>query len=202
LHYLRFVRAEEPNKDGVIRLCSALMNRTDLTKNVNWQTIPPRSWALMKLFQDQHSWIRKYLDKVSRSAGIYLTCRWIHLLEAEIKLGLHACEERKVRCVHTSAENWLTFPDGGTADIIDRSWGEVFPPLTVTPYRYGDVSHSTVPPVGERLEKAIWESVRALRKENKLLGRETVSFNRREILRFDSAILDFAFEESDTDDYH
>jgi len=199
LSYLRSVPVEEPNKDRVVRLCSVLMNQMDLAKNVKWQTIPPRSWAVMKLFQDRHSWIGNYLDKVSRRAGIYLTCRWIHLLEAEIKLGLHACEEREVRYVCTSAENLYTFPDGGTADIIDRSWGEVFPPL---PSSFnGDVSHSTVPLVSYRLDKAIWESVRAIREENKFLVRETASFSPREIGRFDSAFADFAYEESDTDDY-
>jgi hypothetical protein len=64
------------------------------------------------------------------------------------------------------------FPYGETTDIIDRSWGEVVPSLPPNRLGFGGrLRGSTFSPVGEFLDKAVWESVAVLRKETKLFWR-------------------------------
>ena len=167
LRHLRLIAAKEPNKDGVVRLCSAL---TDGMSVLPWKSTPLGGGALTEPFPERYpyDWVGRYLDTVLRRAGITLTCSWIQLLEAHVKLGLHYCGEIEEIC-HRPEENWSTFPYGETPDIIDRSWGEVAPSLPPNRLSFsGQLRGSTFSPVGGLLDKAVWESVAVLREENKL----------------------------------
>jgi hypothetical protein len=170
LSQLRMIAAKEPNKDGVVRLCSAL---TDGMTLLPWKSIPLGGGALTEPRPERyrHDWVGRYLDTVLRRARIILPCSWIQLLEAHIKLGLHYCGEVEEIC-HRPEENWSMFPYGETPDIIDGSWGEVVPTLPPNRLSFsGRLRGSTFSPVGELLDKAVWESVAVLREENKLFWR-------------------------------